>query len=246
VNVTPEGVHSVVDDQDQQLSRSLSRLAGVVLTEETSDAILDLVVSLARSTIQGADGAGVTIMRDDKFTTAAHSDPIVREVDAFQYEFRDGPCLSAMIEGNQTRIESMVNETRWPQFVPRARDKGILSTWSFPLTIRGKAIGALNLYSKELEGFRNSDENIARTFAVQASTVLSNALAYSTSAQLTGQLREALESRQLIGEATGILMERLSCSREAAFDRLRQASNNTNVKLKDVARAVFESVQRSP
>jgi GAF domain-containing protein len=234
----------VVDDQDQ-LSQSLSRLAGVVLTEETSDAI-NLVVSLARSTIKGADGVGVTIVRDDKFTTAAHSDATVREVDAIQYELNDGPCLSAMIDGNQTRIESMVHETRWPLFAPPAKDKGILSTWSFPLTVRGKSIGALNLYSRELDGFKNSDENIAKTFAVQASTVLSNALAYASSAQLSGQLREALESRQLIGEATGILMERLSCSREAAFKHLRRTSNNTNVKLKEVARGVVDSVQRAP
>jgi GAF domain-containing protein len=235
----------VVDDRDQPLSKSLSRLAGVVLTEETSDAILNLVVTLARSTIKGADGAGVTIMRNDKFTTAAHSDPIVREVDAFQYELRDGPCLSAMMEGKQTRIESTVHETRWPQFAPRAKAKGILSTWSFPLTVGGEAIGALNLYSMELDGFRNSNESIAQTFATQASTVLSNALAYSTSTQLTGQLREALESRQLIGEATGILMERLNCSRDAAFDHLRRTSNNSNTKLKEVARGVVDSVPRA-
>jgi GAF domain-containing protein len=235
----------VVYDQDQ-LSQSLSRLAGVVLTEETSDAILELVVSLARSTIKGADGVGVTIVRDDKFTTAAHSDAIAREVDAFQYELSDGPCLSAMVDGNQTRIESMILETRWPLFVPRAKDKGILSTWSFPLTVRGRSIGALNLYSRELDGFKNSDENIAKTFAMHASTVLSNAIAYSTSAQLTGQLREALESRQLIGEATGILIERLSCGRETAFNHLRRTSNNTNVKLKEVAQGVVDSVQQAP
>lgn len=70
-------------DHKDQLSQSLSRLAGVVLTEETSDAIMDLVVSLARSTTRGADGVGVIIMRDGKYTTAAHGDPIVREVDAF-------------------------------------------------------------------------------------------------------------------------------------------------------------------
>jgi GAF domain-containing protein len=221
-----------VADQQDQLSQSLSRLAGVVLTEETSDAILDLVVSLARSTIRGADGVGVTIVRDDEFTTAAHSDAIVREVDAFQYELRDGPCISAMMEGNQTHIVSMIDETRWPLFIPRAMDKGILSTWSFPLKVGSSSIGALNMYSRKSDGFRHSDENVAKTFAVQASTVLSNALAYSTSTQLTGQLREALETRQLIGEATGILMERLSCSREAAFNHLRRTSNNTNVKLK--------------
>ena len=233
-------------DHQEQLSQSLSRLAGIVLAEETSDAILDLVVSLARSTIRGADGVGVTIVRDDKYTTAAHSDPIVREVDAFQYELRDGPCLSAMMEGNQTRIVSMDHVTRWPLFAPRAKDKGILSTWSLPLKVGSSSIGALNLYSRELDGFKNSDENIAKTFAAQVSTVLSNALAYSTSAQLTEQLREALETRQLIGEATGILMERLSCSREEAFYDLRRTSNNTNVKLKDVARGVVESVQKSP
>jgi hypothetical protein len=149
-----------------------------------------------------------------------------------------------MFEGKQTHIEFMAHESRWPRFVPRARDKRILSTWSFPLTVRGRSIGALNLYSRELEGFKNSDENVAQIFAVQASTVLSNALAYSSSAQLSGQLKEALESRQLIGEATGILMERLDCSREVAFDHLRRTSNSTNVKLKVVARGVVDSVQR--
>jgi GAF domain-containing protein len=186
----------------------------------------------------------VTIVRDDKFITAAYSDPIAREVDAFQYELRDGPCLSAMFEGKQTYIESIAHESRWPRFVPRARDKGILSTWSFPLTVRGRSIGALNLYSRALEGCKNSDENVAQIFAVQASTVLSNTLAYSSSAQLSGQLKEALESRQLIGEATGILMERLDCSREVAFDQLRRTSNSTNVKLKVVARGVVDPVQR--
>ncbi|HEY7874874.1 MAG TPA: GAF and ANTAR domain-containing protein [Actinomycetota bacterium] len=115
---------------------------------------------------------------------------------------------------------------------------------SHPLHING-SVGALNLYSTEEHGFDEASRAIGEIFARQATIALRNASTYLAARMLAEQLNEALESRDLIGRAKGILMEREGVTDDEAFHMLRVISQNTNVKLRDIAQRVVEEKDRA-
>jgi GAF domain-containing protein len=125
-----------------------------------------------------------------------------------------------------------------------AIQEGIFAVFAVPLQPMGEAIGTLNVYSSKASCLDDSHVEIASLFAQQAAVVLANSMAYSSAQMANGQLRVALESRELIGQAQGILMAREGCSPDAAFDLLREVSQRTNRKLRDVALDVVSAIQR--
>lgn len=225
------------------MSASLTRMAGLLFTEETLDSILELVVVLARDTIKGSDGVSATIVRDGKLITAAYSDALMDRLDQLQYELGEGPCVWATRKGQEMHSPKLADDERWPAFATKAAAEGVTSMLSMPLVVGSEPIGALNFYSTSKAPLDDSRE-IAELFAKQASVVLANAQAYASSAELNDQLREALKSREIIGEAKGILMERKGCTPDEAFAMLRRLSQHSNRKLREVAQEVVDSSHR--
>jgi GAF domain-containing protein len=220
-----------------------TRLTGLLFSEETMQSALDATVSLAREILEETTGAGVTLQRDGKYRTAAaySAGDVVERADDLQYELNEGPCLSAIKENHSFRIDSMRAETRWAQWASRVAEMGMMSTLSVPLVIRGEPIGTIKVYSGYAGAYDDRHMRILSAFADQAAIVLSNVRDYFDAQQLSDQLREALETRQMIGQATGVIMEREGLDEEAAFATLRRTSQNSNVKLKDIARQVVQS-----
>lgn len=116
----------------------------------------------------------------------------------------------------------------------RAERDGLRSSASFPIRVNG-TVGALNLYAKSEHAFDNGTSDIAEVFAKQAAIALENAAIYGAARKLGDKLNEALRSRDLIGQAKGILMEREGVSDEEAFSMLKTISQNSNIRLRDVA-----------
>jgi GAF domain-containing protein len=225
-----------------ELSDSLTRIAGLLLSEERLDAVLELCVSLTSRTLPNAQGVSVTLMRDGRFTTAVYSSEATRRVDAWQYATGEGPCLSAAKEAQQYHAEDLSTETRWPRFAEMAQLEAIHSVLATPFMPMGEPIGALNIYGCQPNSFDEDDVEIASLFAGQAAIVIANSVAYSSAQMVNGQLREALDSREVIGQAKGILMERERCTADEAFGFLRGVSQRTNRKLRDVAQDIVDSV----
>ena len=216
----------------------------LLLSDQTVDSVLELVATLAKQTVPQTIGVGVTLLRETKFVTAAYTDEIVCTVDGHQYQAGEGPCLDAARENQRYEITDMAGETRWPRYTPSAADDGISSSLSLPLAARDAPIGALNLYSNRVGAFGNAGET-ATVFAEHASVILANAQEYTSTTQVNDQLKEALKTRELIGEAKGILMERERITEDEAFDMLRRISQHQNIKLKTIAQEVVDSVQRT-
>jgi GAF domain-containing protein len=213
--------------------RSLSRL---LLAEETLEMTLGRVAGLACRTIPGCEMASVTMIRGDRPSTAVQTDPEVEPLDTAQYTGGGGPCVEAHLTRQIIRLDvASENALRWPEFSAAARDAGVVSVLAVPLTVGRSAVGALNLFSKTTHGFTQSDEETAGLFSEQAAVACANAEVYWRTYSLTEHLREALESRDVIGQAKGILMARRSCTPDAAFEALRKASMRRNVKLRDIA-----------
>lgn len=217
-------------------------LGDIVLAEEPFDAILEIVSYDARAEIPHAEEVSVTLADGRGFRTAAHTSDRIAKADSLQHELDEGPCVDASKERQAFEIEAMSREQRWPRYVPGALEAGIGSSLSLPLYGGEGTSGALNVYSRQEKAFDDEDRRVGGEFARRASVLLANAAAFAAQTELAEQLRQAVATREVIGKAIGILMEREGIDDEAAFTMLRTASQNSNLKLRDIAE---ELVRRS-
>jgi len=205
---------------------------------ETLDDDLARIARLACDVVKRVTHVGVTILVGDKPSTAAATDRETLSLDEAQYRSGDGPCLTAHRLSAPVEITSVADDDRWPEFNREALAHGVHGSLSMPLSVEGEALGALNLYSDMIGPFDETDRQRAASFAEQASIALANALSFTRVAEMTEQLREALATRDMIGQAKGILMARHTITADEAFDRLRTTSQLQNRKLRSIAEDV--------
>lgn len=230
----PEPVAAETPDE---LAARRAELVGLLQEEESWAQTLERLAGLARATIPGCSAGSVTLWREGQPYTVVSTDDLAREVDNAQYETLEGPCLDASRYGEVYVVREMAGETRWPVFCSVAARKGIRSSLSLPLSVRGAPIGALNLYSEQHDGFAGAEE-VGRLFAGQAGVAIANAEVYRASRSLAEQLQEAMDSRAVIEQAKGVLMAEQGGTAEEAFALLRAASQRENVKLRDIAQRI--------
>ena len=178
--------------------------------------------------------AGVTLVRNERPTTAVFTEPEAPEIDRAQYETGRGPCVAAYRTGEILRIDDTLTDDRWPEFAAAAAAHGVRSTLSLPLNTEDSILGALNLYSRRVSAFDGNDQ-IVSVFVAHAATSLANSHAYWAAQTLSEQLQEALESRAVIEQAKGILIAEHRCDPDDAFEMLRIRSQHENRKLRDIA-----------
>lgn len=220
------------------LVRGLASLTHSVATLELLDTALKLVVTMAQSVIVGADGVSITLPREGRYRTVAASNDVVLAMDHDQYDTGQGPCLDAARHGQRFHIDSLSGESRWADFTPLAQARGIESILSSPLLDSENPHGALNIYSRTVGAFAVHEKQWADQFAAEASTVLTKAQGLSPSTELLAQILRALQSRQVIAQAQGILMHRDGIAPDAAYARLRETSRATSKPLLDVCEAL--------
>jgi len=215
-------------------------MARSLLAEADVQKTLQRIVELAVDNIDGCDHAGITVLHAGIFSTPAFSDEVPVAVDAIQYETGEGPCVDAIREHEVFRTGNMATETRWPKFSTRAqRETGVTSMMGFRLFVAGDTLGALNLFSKVADAFDDEASAAGSVFAAHAAIALSTALHDE-------QMSQALASRDVIGQAKGILMAKEGVTADEAFDMLRRASQRLNMKLREVAEDIARTGVTSP
>jgi len=223
-------------------------LQDALLSTKSVEQFLHEMAVLAAGLVGGGLSCGMTMQPNGRPVTVACSDPVAARVDEVQYQLDDGPCLRAMRDGHMVRIEDTARgaeaagEARWPEFEAQAASHGIRSCLALPLNADGKSVGALNLYARTASAFGAAEARRAENFAENASGALALAIRLATDATLIEQLRSSLTSRTVIDQALGIIMARQECTQARAFDILRSASQNSNVKLRDIAAAIVTSI----
>ena len=227
----------------RQAAGGLDKLVGVA-SDGVVDGVLRLVVALARATVGGADGVSVSLRRDGRLNTVAASDQTISDMDVCQYATGEGPCIDASVEGHRFYAEALESEGRWPAFTSQARALGINAILSAPLLAGDRAVGALNIYSRTARAFLSKDQELASTFAAQASIVLSEARLDATGDELAWRLGEALVTRQVIDVAQGVIMERRGVHRDEAYTVLRRFSVATGMPLRERAEYIVASAGR--
>lgn len=237
---------SFEDARRSDIAASITELQNLVLTTAGMEDFLQELAVLAARTVDNGLICGITMqLPNGGPVTVASSDARAAQVDEVQYELDDGPCLRAMRTGEQVSVPDTFGSERFSGFSTRAAANGIRSSLSMPLRANGIQ-GAMNLYALVPGAFGEAKVRRAELFAASVSAALALAARQASAAELTDQMREALASRAAIDQALGIIMAQERCTSAQAFDVLRSASQNRNVKLRDVAREVVSSVSGEP
>lgn len=218
-----------------RLAQAIRELSRLMVGDEGLDATLDRIATLTCRVIPECDFASVTMLRGDRLTTAVASDSVAIEVDNAQYRAEAGPCVQAVKDQQICRLDDISDVSRWPEFRAAATQGGIASSLSLPMSVSDRGVGAMNLYAKVPAAFSGTDHRTALLFAEQAAVACLNAERYWSTYNIVQHLEEALKSRDVIGQAKGILMERHRIDADDAFDRLRKESQRSNRRLRDLA-----------
>jgi transcriptional regulator with GAF, ATPase, and Fis domain len=222
-------------DTPDALAHALAAFARQVQRQPQCDAVLKTVVDAALQTVPGAQEGSITlVVGRRKVRNQAASSRLPLDVDALQEEVGEGPCLETAFAQHTVHVPDMASEARWPLFSARAAQMGVRSMLAFQLYVDGDNLGALNLYSRQVHAFDERSVTVGELFAAHA------AVAYSA-VQRESALERALVSRELVGQAQGILMERGRLTADQAFAALQRASQDRNVKLAEVARRLVET-----
>jgi hypothetical protein len=226
-----------------KLASAFAGIAAYLYAAESFDDVLLRIAQTAVSTVAGCQMASITVSEHGAYRTAATTDAAASAVDQAQYDAGQGPCLDA-VDTHLVYAQSFP-DTRWPTLASRPADLGAQSAASYSLagaslTTAGIG-GSLNTYGIEPDAYSEEAQQIGLILAAHASTA-AGAVRERGALQAAAQsLNEALRSRDVIGQAKGILMERLKMTPEDAFDALRLASNRLNKKLHDVALTLTET-----
>ena len=217
------------------LADQLGELARSLEAEDDVEATLLAIVHSAVGTVPGAEHASISsVKKRQEVHTLAATDQLPRAGDRAQYEAGEGPCLDSLYDQKTVRLPDMSTEQRWPEFAKRADELGTASMLSVQLYVDGDDLGALNLASPQVDAFDDESEHVALLFASHAAVAMAGA-------QEQEQLRSALQTRDLIGQAKGILMERFKITGDKAFQLLVRASQTTNRRLPDIAEELVSS-----
>lgn len=227
-----------------EVTGDLADLAEVLGGEEDLGRVLQRSVEQLASALPGADMVSASVVRGNAGETVAATSARVWAIDQDQYASGDGPCLEAARTGQVVRTGVAGAERRWPEFARSAHAAGVESYLSSPLVIDEEFAGSLNLYSEHPHGFADFDVALLRLYVTAACAAIANARRYARAREVAAQLSQALDSRTVIDQAIGVLMARSGVTAKQALAELSRQSQNTNVKLREVAARLVASQQR--
>lgn len=225
-----------------ELAAVFARASNLLLTTETATRALGLITTAAREAVPGSYGAGVTLIDalGHRRTTAATADEVER-ADALQYEFGEGPCLSAWATRKLVRVDDVRSDPRWPQWSAAMASSGLRSSLSTPLLAGDVALGAVKIYSDRTAAFDGHSEEMLVLFAAQATIFLVNVQARESASRLSDELQETMARRDLIGPAKGIMMARKGLGEEEALGVLLATARHSGKPLDEVASEIVTS-----
>jgi GAF domain-containing protein len=206
----------------------VAELASELVDTPSLEELLERALSLATDIVPGCEQAGISLLQDRVVDTPASFGELAAMCDRLQEQLGDGPCVTALLESDIIRIDDIRDDTRWPEFAAGAARAGVRSMLACRLATQRDKLGALNLYSTSPGAFTAESEAMAVGYAAHVSLALS-------ALDRESNLRRALESREVIGQAMGILMERHRITASQAFDVMVHASQRSNVKLRLIA-----------
>jgi GAF domain-containing protein len=216
-------------------TQALEQLGRLSLRDQSMEGLLLTVSRMATAVLPGAAEASVCLLIGGRPTTPVFTGQLAMDLDESQYGHGHGPCLHAADSGEMVLVTDARTETRWTDYMRSAVERGSLSSLSVPLPVREGVSGALNIYGLEANAFDERSRSVAAKFAPYAAVAAGNLFEYQTARELADNLQRALESRAIIDQAKGILMERHKLTADQAFQLLAHVSMQANIKVRAVA-----------
>lgn len=228
-----------MDTSSLTVATELARASESINESRTFEDALAAIVHATRSSLPEFGHVSISVRNGGgTFETSAGTDQLAWELDSVQYDLGEGPCVQAIEAEPVVVVQHLRHEQRWPRYVPAAAALGLRSQVAVRLFTHNTHIAGLNLYSTERDDVAACSAETARLFATHAAIILGHA-------QAEDQLNHALQSRKVIGQAVGILMERYRIDADRAFQYLVRSSSTSNTKLREVAdEVVTSSVER--
>jgi GAF domain-containing protein len=236
-DLVPEA-EGLVPDADDPAAVDLAQLFGEFAVElhdaEGVETTVAAVLEFAVTTFKCTDAGIALIGRGNQLRIGEVTAPAIGELYQSQLDAGKGPLIDAATGSDAVLVDDLGMDSRWPEWAERAAGLGIGTVLHLPMLTEARKIGVLSFYHSEPGAFSRYDEALAEVLARHATV----AVAY---ARNEATLIEALESRAVVGQAIGILMERHNLTERAAFSVLRRYSQDYNVKLRTVADQLLES-----
>jgi GAF domain-containing protein len=191
-------------------------------TRRALQPVLDLATSIAATSVRGAAGAGISLIEDGARVSTASTNALVSLADERQYELGEGPCLTSWADSVLVRIDDLDQDGRWPRWAEAARALHLRSVLSTPVTGTVRNLGAIKVYSERPNAFDRAAEDLLLKLADQAAILLENLESLTAAEQSSTVVMAALEVRQQVALAQGVLMGRHDLTQEQAFLRLAE------------------------
>lgn len=219
----------------EDVSRRMAQAARDLEDQSDPEATYVMAAALAVTNVDGCDVAALTMVRrrrEVETRGATHADAV--EADRLQYELGQGPCLDAAWDHPVVLAPSLAHDPRWPRWGPRVvAGTGLESVLAFRLFTHHDTLGALNLYSYRRDAFTDVDQEDGLAVAAHIAVAV-------TAAEQVDNLTTALSTRTLIGQATGIVMERYGLTADVAFRTLARISAADEIKVRDLAITIID------
>jgi GAF domain-containing protein len=217
-------------------------------TDSVEQFLHQLAVLAARTAGDGeAMSCGMALRQRGRLASAmACSDPLASEVDSVQYQSGDGPALHALRHARPVNIHDTATENSWPRYCRQAAALGIRSCYAVPLVHDREPVGVLVLYARRPGMFGPQETRRAQKFARHAAGAVTLSLRMASCADQNDQLRSSIVSRAVIDQALGVIMATERCPQDKAFALLRSVSQNTNIKIRDLAATIVTKVSGEP
>ncbi|BBY42972.1 GAF and ANTAR domain-containing protein [Mycolicibacterium celeriflavum] len=225
-------------DEREDTHLRIAELVRGLYNRPDVDTVIAELAEHAAVEIPGAQYAGITITRKSKSVeTPAATNLYPMLLDKIQQRHQEGPCLTAAWDEKIVYVADLETDDRFPRYRRDAlAETPIRSIMAFQLFIEGETMGALNVYSETPDSFDDQSRSIGLVFAAHSSVAWN-------AARRDEQFQRALASRDIIGQAKGMIMERYGVDAVQAFDLLRKLSQDSNVPLIKIATEFVETAQ---
>jgi hypothetical protein len=222
---------ALVTDQsyDDKVRAAMAELTQSFAARAAADEMLSRVTTAAVDLINGVDCADVLVIKDGLFYSAAPTSELIHHLDAAQQDAGQGPCLDAIGSRRVIRSNDLRTEPRWPHFARTATAAGVHSVLSYRLDTYGAKAATLSFFGCKPEAFGMESQALGAMLATHAAIAL-------ITDDRQHQFESALASRDVIGQAKGMIMERFSVDAARAFEMLRKISQTSNTPVNDIAR----------
>lgn len=220
-------------------------LHGQILESNELETFLNALARLAVHELSNDDEhvlCGVTLLRRNHGATVASSSEEAQKLDEVQYNFSEGPCLTASRTQTEVEVFDFRSDERWPEYARFVHDLGIRSLLAIPFKLEGEDKAALNLYASVPGSFTADKVERARNYASEASQAFALSVRLARHEDAASNATDAMKSRTTIDLAVGIIMGQNSCSQESAVEILKSASTSRRIKLRDVASSLVSSL----